>query len=223
MEAGLHLGIDHHAALAVHHPDHAGVQRHLRAIEIVPLQSLGEHRWIGVARDADEAGDFLVAQLVQRFEDAALGLDLRQVVVIGQGVDVDKIELVDLKALQTAFENLHRFIAGPLIDLRGHEDSLTASLHDFADALFAQAVAIAVSRIHVGDAQVQGAIDGFERFVLVLVHEEAAAAAKRENGHMHAGLAELARGQLVVFIQLGCAGYGGCDTAQSSAFQETSS
>ena len=46
------------------------------------LQSLGEHRWIGVAGNSDEACHFLIAELVHRFEDAAFSLNLRQIVVV---------------------------------------------------------------------------------------------------------------------------------------------
>jgi hypothetical protein len=35
----------------------------LGAVEVVPLQSCLEHRRIGMAGDADEAGQFLIAQL----------------------------------------------------------------------------------------------------------------------------------------------------------------
>ena len=69
-EADLQRFVRNHTALAVLHPHTRRVQRHLGAIEIVPLERRLQHCRIGMAGDADKARHLLVAELQQNVEHA---------------------------------------------------------------------------------------------------------------------------------------------------------
>jgi hypothetical protein len=208
-EAGFQIRVRHHPALAAAACLHArGVERHLGAIEIVALERRLQNHRIRMAGDADEARHLLIAQLQQDVQDAVGRFHRGQVFLVGQAVHVDEVEVVSLQALEAAFQNALRFVAFARLDLGGQEDAFAASLHDLADALLATAVAVAVGGVHVGDAQVEGAVEGFQGFVFVRIHQEAAASAHGQDGDARAGASENAGGHGIGGCECGGAGDG---------------
>ena len=159
-----------------------------------------------MAGDADEAGHFLIAQLQQDLQHAAGRFHVAQVFLVGQAVHVDEVEVVSLQALEAAFQNALRFVALARLDLGGQKDAFAASLHDLADALLAAPVAVAVGGVHVGDAQVEGAVEGFEGLVFVRIHQEAAASTHGQDGDARAGASENAGGDGIRGCERGSAG-----------------
>ena len=107
---------------------------------------------------------------------------------------VDQVQVVRLQALQAAFQNALRVVAFTRVDLGGQEDAVAAGFHDFANALLAPPVAVTVGGVHVADAQVEGAVKGLQGLILILIHQEAAAAAHGQNGDARAGATEDAGG-----------------------------
>ena len=147
------------------------------------LDRLGHDRAVGVAGHADGAGDLLLAQLVERLERAVRGLDLRQVRLVGQAVEVEQIDAVGLQALETRLDLAQRRVARPrpLRHLGREPDLLAPRLHDHPDPRLAQPLAVVDRRVEVVDPEVDGAVEHAQRLLLVLVHEEPAAAPEGED------------------------------------------
>ena len=61
----------------------------------MPFERRLEGRRVGVAGDADGAGDFLRARLVEGFEHAAARLDRHQVPGIARGMNMQDIQMID--------------------------------------------------------------------------------------------------------------------------------
>ena len=163
------------------------------AIEIVAFERGLHDGGVGMAGDADESRHLLFAELEDLFEDAAFGLDFRQVLFGGQRVNVEQIDAVHLQGLEALLDGARGFGSIARADFGGEEDAVAAPLEHLADALLGQvALAVLVGGIDVGDARVERLGKSLERRVLFLVHEEAAAGAEGENGDARAGLAEYA-------------------------------
>ena len=172
------------SALPSSSPGHARageVERHLHAVEVVALEGLLHGQRVRVAGDADEARHLLVPRLHHRLEDSALRLDGRQVVAVGEGVDVDDVEVVGLEALQAELQLAPGVVGGAGAELGGEDDLLAPRRHQLADPLLALAVAVAVGGVDVGHAQVDRPAEDAERLLVRLVGDEAAARAEGED------------------------------------------
>jgi len=217
LEAGVDLRVGHHAPLAaaIHHGHVGGVQSHLRAVEIVPLQRGFHDRRIGVASDPHKPRQRLLFQLEHPIEHAALGFDLRQVFRGGERVDMQQVQAVHLQGLEALFHQALGLCAVAVAQFAGQEDPLAASLEGHPDTALRQAVfPVFAGGIDVGDAEVQRLGEGFHSFVLFLILQEPATGAESQDGHARPGLAEHSSGQ-GGFAALGRerpggeAGYGG--------------
>ena len=166
------------------------VEGHLGAVEVVPLQGRLQRGGGGVAGDADGAGHLLVAGLVQGLQDAVGRLDRGQVLGAGERVDVQDVEAVGPQPLEAQLDLTPGVVGLARRELRGQGDLLAPLGHQPADPLLALAVAVGVGGVDVGDPQVEGAGEGLQGLVLVLVHEEPAAGAEAEDRDLHARLAE---------------------------------
>ena len=117
----------------------------------------------------------------QAFECAVFGLDFLEIVGLAETVDVDKIDMIGLQAFEAGFEAAQEFITRAIGNLRGQPDIFAACGHYAADAGFALAIAVCVSRVEIRDAKINRAIEDRCRVVYVLVHQEATAAAECED------------------------------------------
>src|SRR5215475_4904398 len=140
------------------------------------MNGSGHYLAAGVAGHADEACEFLLARLEKTLEGAVGSFDVLQVVCATKAVDVDKVDLIGLQALETVFKALEKRVARTVGNLSRKPNLLAAGDHYFADAALTLAVAICVSGVEVSDAQIDRMIQRRHGFFLVFVHEEAAPA-----------------------------------------------
>src|SRR5215471_19151762 len=104
--------------------------------------------------------------------------------------------MVDLQHFEALFKGPRGFVGIARADFGGQEDAVATALERLADALFGEmALAVLVGRVDVSDAEVERFGESFQGGVLLLVLEEAAAAAEGQDGHARAALAEHASGQ----------------------------
>ena len=120
------------------------------------------------------------------------GLDGRgHFVDVGDGVDEEQVHVVRLQTFQTLIQALGE-VAALGLELGDQEDllpGLGVAGEEAAHPLLAQAVAVRLGRVPVGDAPFQGLLE--EQLVVDGVEH----AAQVKDGHLHAGLAQLAFGR----------------------------
>src|SRR5256885_2166781 len=119
-------------------------------------------------------------------------------------MDMDQIDMIGLQALEASFQDAQGVVVLAGIDLCREEKSVSARGHYLPNARFALAAAIAVGGVDVGDAQVESVIQRLNRFVIFLVGEKSAAAAKREDGNSRAGVAQNARRHARFLVYFRC-------------------
>jgi hypothetical protein len=170
------------------------IQRHLRAVKVVALESELQDRRVIVAGDADRARDLLLAKLVHRLEDAVRRLDPCQIVRAVEGVDMDKIQTVRLKPLQAAFDQLHRSVVGAVVRFRDQPDPGAMRFQHPPKSFFALAVAVAEGRVEIGHAEFESAVQHRVRLGLVFVGQKAASASEGQDRNLRARAAENAFG-----------------------------
>ena len=192
------------------------------------FDGLGHYGAVGVAGHADEARHFLLARVEQRLQSAVGRFDFLQIICLAQAVNVQQIDLIHLETLQAALQAAHEVVVGAVRNFRGQPNFLAARGHDLADARLALAIAVSISRVQIGDAQIDGAVERRQGLLFRLVHQEAAAAAKSQYRNFRAGAPKRAAGKrirgnrarLAQFIQERQAYAGG--GSQTNAFQEFS-
>ena len=78
-----------------------GVERHLHRVEReAELEHLEVEGWVLVTGEADEAGLAMLLGLLQRLDDAPLGLRQMWVVVVDNPMDLPQVQVVGLEAPQ---------------------------------------------------------------------------------------------------------------------------
>ena len=178
------------------HIRRGGVESHLAAIEIVALEGQFHGGWGVMAGDADETRKLLFTGLEESFEDATLGLDTRQVVLVLERVDVDEIHLADLQVLQALLDSALNRGAISGADLGGEEVALltSAGLEAPAQQLFTAAARVAVGGVEVGDAGLRRLGHETDSLLVVAGLLEALAAAEGERGDPLSGVPQQACG-----------------------------
>src|SRR5215469_2058574 len=171
------------------------VEGHLHAIEIVVLDRARHYLAIGMAGHADEPGQLLFAGLKQTLHRAAGTLDLCEVLALAKAMDVHEVDLVDFESFQAVFEAAKESVTSAVGNLGGQPDLFAPLGHDLAHTRLAFPVAVRVSGVEVGDAQVKGVVQRRQGLLLVFIHQEAAAAAKCQDRNVCAGAAQNARRQ----------------------------
>jgi hypothetical protein len=91
-----------------------------------------------VAGDADEAGDFLFFQLLDRGEHTAIAADLFEIVKIAQAVNLNEIDIIGLQEPETQLDRAQRAVAVARIDFRREENLFAPFSGKIAESLFAQ-------------------------------------------------------------------------------------
>ena len=113
-----------------------GVERHQDGVEVVAAQRFGHGGAVVVAGDADEAGDFLLFQLLYGGEHAVGPADAFKVVEVAQAVDLNQIDVVGLQELETRLDRTERAVAISRIDLGGEKNFFAALSWKIRRAVF---------------------------------------------------------------------------------------
>ena len=190
-------------ALHGHQPDPgllAGVHGFLHLGVVHDPEVVGEHHRVDpvqLGRAAETVLHVGVGAEAEEFDLAGL-LHLRGPVLdgrghfvdAGDGVDEEQVHVVRLQPFQTLIQALGE-VAALGLELGDQEDllpGLGVAGEEAAHPLLAQAVAVGLGRVPVGDAPFQGLLE--EQLVVDGVEH----AAQVEDGHLHPGLAQLAFG-----------------------------
>ncbi len=112
-------------------------------------------------------------------------------------MDVNQIHVVGPQPFQACLEAAQEFVAGAIGNLRCQPNVFAARSHHPANASFAFAVSVSVSRVQICDAQINRVIEDRRGTLCVLVHKEAAAAAESKNRHLGAGSSQSPRGNKI--------------------------
>jgi hypothetical protein len=148
-----------------------------------------------VAGDADEAHLAGLLGLVQRLDDAALGVGQRRVVVEAHVVDLPQVQVVSLQPPQGLVEHLHRQPGAAAVraDLRHQEHLVALAAQRPAEPVLGAAVPVLPAVVEERDAGVDGLVDGPDGLLHGLVVAEVVAAHPQRR-HFDIVPAELAQG-----------------------------
>ena len=148
-------------------------------------------RRVLVAGEADEAHLALLLGLVERLQDAALGVGQLGIVVEGDAVDLPQVEMVGLQPAQRLLEHLQRQVRAAAVraDLGHQEDLVAPALEGPAQPVLGSAVLVLPAVVEEGDAGVDGLVDEPDRLVDGLEVAEVVAA-DTEGRHLDPGATE---------------------------------
>src|SRR5437764_3193951 len=132
--------------------------------------------WIRVAGYSNEPRHVLVAQLQQLVQHAPFCLYAGQVFFRGEGMYVDKIDVLDLQCGKALLYDSRGLSPVAIAQLRRQKRFLLASLQYLAYASFAQViVAVVVRSVNVSDPEIERLMKGFQCLLFLLIHRIPAA------------------------------------------------